>query len=500
MEVLLLLDVDKINGIIKMSAIYVCSFLVFSKIINDKSSNSKRIITVILSMIISILYNVAKIFIPVIIDLFFVVIVFSVILAYFTKNKINYCIVIFCISIAITYIFYYISLFLSGIILKVFNPSITYENHIIFILTTVFQLLMTFLFIRMKRFKNGISFLQYNLQNKYIDLMVILISATVILIYIIFGMSYATNNSSVYPYIFFTLVLLGMIIGVWIQKNIIANHIKKIDKKYIAELENVLEEKEKELDKIKYEAFNSARAVHKISNKLSAFELSLTNLNTEFGGEIFPFMEKSKVLSKEFLKDIQRNEVSNQILPLTNIWGIDEMFQYMSQKAKEKDIDFNLKIKPSINYMVDKIVNQSKLEMLVGDLITNAIMSINENKAADANRNILVILGQTDNYYSLCVQDSGINFEIETLLNLGLKPTSTHSQNGGNGIGYMTIFEVLNEYKASLIIEERNPKNKVYTKSITICFDHKNEYRIKTHRAKEINLYNTNQRINVEEL
>lgn len=488
------------NGIIKMSAIYLCSLFVFNKIVNDKKSTNIKIIVFMLAIVISILHNLIRAFIPAIIDSFFIMILFGIIQTYFTKNKVNDCIIIFCLSAAIAYIFYYISLLLSGIILKLFIPNITYENHMIFIVTALFQFIFTLLFCRIRRLKNGISFLQDKRHNKYIDFMVVLVNVIIILIYTILGAIYAKNNLSVYSYVFSVLLLVGIIIGVWIQNNIVTNHIQKMDKKYITELENIIIKKEKELEKVKNEAFISARAVHKISRKLEAFELSLTKFNMELGEEIHPLLEKSKTLSKEFLNDIQANLTENPILPLTNIHGIDEMFQYMLQKTKENNIKFHLKIKPSINYMIQNIVNQSKLEMIIGDLITNAIISINANKDTDINRNILVILGQMDGYYSFCIQDSGINFEIETLIHLGLKPSTTHAKEGGSGIGYMTLFEVLNEYKASLIIEEKDIKNKVYTKSITVCFDHKKEYRVKTYRAEEINLYNTDGRILVSTL
>ena len=47
----------------------------------------------------------------------------------------------------------------------------------------------------------------------------------------------------------------------------------------------------------------------------------------------------------------------------------------------------------------------------------------------------------------------------------------------------MNTFETLKKYKASLIIEEYNkPSKDNYTKVISINFDNKNEFKIKSYR------------------
>ena len=60
----------------------------------------------------------------------------------------------------------------------------------------------------------------------------------------------------------------------------------------------------------------------------------------------------------------------------------------------------------------------------------------------------------------------------------------------------MTTFETLNETKASLIIEEINPDQRTcYTKSVTIRFDGKCEYRVKSYRTKDIKKFKESKRI-----
>ena len=88
---------------------------------------------------------------------------------------------------------------------------------------------------------------------------------------------------------------------------------------------------------------------------------------------------------------------------------------------------------------------------------------------------------------------------IPTLLKLGKEAITTHKDTGGSGIGFMTTFETMQECKASLIIEEKQPiSNNDYTKSITIRFDGKNEYIIKSYRADKIQEQKTEDRIIIE--
>ena len=50
--------------------------------------------------------------------------------------------------------------------------------------------------------------------------------------------------------------------------------------------------------------------------------------------------------------------------------------------------------------------------------------------------------------------DTGVDFEIDTLVKLGLEAVTTNEDRGGTGTGFMTTFETMKETKASLIITE----------------------------------------------
>ena len=189
---------------------------------------------------------------------------------------------------------------------------------------------------------------------------------------------------------------------------------------------------------------------------------------------------------KEIKKDLYK-EKSTIKLDKTGIALIDDMLEYMQSECKKNKIDFELQIKGNIHYMTNNLITKEDLETLLADHIKNAIIAIKHTE--NINRSILVRLGMIDENYAIYIYDSGIEFEKETLENLGKKPSTTHKDEGGTGMGFMNTFDTLRKCKASLIIEEFNkPSKDNYTKVIMIKFDNKNEFKVKSYRENEIKI------------
>lgn len=225
---------------------------------------------------------------------------------------------------------------------------------------------------------------------------------------------------------------------------------------------------------------------HKYNHRLSAMERAVIKLgnemqaNTEFAEEYGDILDSLSELSKEYKAEIESINKTNK-LPKTNIFSIDNLLDYMRQEAEKSKIEFKLEIEFDIKEIIENKISKNKLETLLTDHIRDAIIAIENSE--NENRKIEVKFSNKE-FYQVEFYDTGIEFEIETFLNLGLARTTTHKATGGTGIGFMTTFETLKECKASLEIEEFN--NKEYTKAVIIRFDDKNEYRIHSYRAEEI--------------
>ena len=170
------------------------------------------------------------------------------------------------------------------------------------------------------------------------------------------------------------------------------------------------------------------------------------------------------------------------VLPKTGVYLVDAMLGFMMSKAKEKLIQFDVKITDTLNSLINNVLTQGKLETLTADLLENAIISMVKSEY----RRIFVSVSKQDCIFEISVSDSGIPFEIDTLYKLGREKSSTHTKTGGQGIGFMTLFEILQEVSASLIISEPRPIPHEMTKSVAIRFDGKADYIVRSYRADEI--------------
>ena len=282
----------------------------------------------------------------------------------------------------------------------------------------------------------------------------------------------------------------------------IRNYYKqKLKERTIEDLEKEIEQKEEQINKILEENRTIATINHKYSNRIQALEqisaqiLSkpefIEKIKTEFGTDFGDIQDQINKISKEFSTEIKETIKQDKQLIKTGIFGIDNILEYMREEAEKNNIKYDFKTNANINYMVENIIDQSKVETLLADHIKDAIIAINSSN--NKHKSILTTISIIKNYYEICIYDTGIEFEIKTLLNLGIKPVTTHKETGGSGIGFITTFKTLKETNASLIIEEKHPMNNTdYTKVVRIRFDGKNEYNICSYRAEKIIAQNKN--------
>ena len=249
--------------------------------------------------------------------------------------------------------------------------------------------------------------------------------------------------------------------------------------KELDETKTELINKNKEIKELETENLTFKKRSHSLIHQQKALEYKIqqmmmqTEISKEQAGEV---KEKLEKIREEIYKEKENIELDK-----TGITEIDDMLKYMQSECSKNKIEFILKLSGNIHQMTNNAVSKEDLEILLADHIKNAIIAINHTD--NINRTIMVKLGKVDSIYSINIYDSGAEFETETLDNLGKKPSTTHAEEGGTGMGFMNTFETLEKYKASLTIEEYNkPSKDNYTKLISIKFDNKNEFKIKSYR------------------
>lgn len=368
------------------------------------------------------------------------------------------------------------------------------ENNIInLILILTIESVLLFLLSKQKRIRKGIRFTRDNkISTDYFDMIIINISAVIIFIYCLF----IRSNGDYIKQVLFPFIILGFIMFIMIQKTLILYYKQKLLKKTLEEDKEEIANKDKKIQELSDEKFKISKLNHEFYNRQKSLELAVEefvkNSKSEASDEI-GIMDKIQSLSKEYSGKVEEIKTADRLYT-TNIPEIDDMFKYTQSECKNNNIDFNLQINGNIFYMINNLIDKSRLVTLIGDHIRDAIIAINHSD--NKNRSIIAILGMKDKYYEFSVYDTGIEFEIDTLLKLGLEPATTHKDEGGTGIGFITTFETLKETKASLVIEEKHGVvDNDYTKSVNIVFDGKNEYRIISYRSDEIKKKNKNGRI-----
>lgn len=421
-----------------------------------------------------------------------IMVCFSALLSVYVRYKINFYIGIMCLFILISAIFScykignsltvtivslainYSIAFVSVIIDYILNTILVINNdyiNLIIILMTHFILLMSI--IRKKRWKYGITFLKNHIQNEYMDILILNVGIVILSAVIILGVNNLNLVMKMIPIIIIDVIALFItihkIIQLYYKQKILVNELND------TKLE--LDKREKEVIQLEQENLNFIKKSHSLAHKQKALEYKLNQLliKSETAEEIY-IKDRLENISKELY-----NNTAVVELPKTDIPEIDDMLKFMQSECEKNNIDFNLQINENIHYMINNLISKEELEILIADHIKDAIIAIKHTH--NVNKSILVRLGKIEECYGLYIFDSGIEFEKETLENLGKKPSTTHADEGGTGIGFMNTFDTLRKHNASLIINEIGaPSKDNFTKVIMIKFDNKNEFKVISYR------------------
>ena len=470
---------------IKIFVIIIYTYCIEQRIINEKVKNKKKITILILLIIISIVCKVIKNIYGFTYCILCLILLLGLIISKENEKNIGYTILTTTISLSISYMIFLTSVAISFIPNAIFQVN---NNFISLLSIIIIYSVLIYLFFKIKRFSKGFTFLKQKLKNEYTDIIILNINI-IILFCVILLQDYTRIITGK---IGIGIIIFGIIMFITIQKSLQLYYKQQLQQREIEEMKKEIQEKDKEIDKLEKENLSFSKTSHSIAHKQKSLEHKLEQLimKNETAEEI-DIKDRINNLKKEINKNIAVE------LTKTNITQIDDMLNYMQAECIKNKIDFDLKINGNIHHMTNKFVEKETLEILIADLIKNAIIAINYSK--NINKSILVKLGIIDGIYSIYVYDSGIEFEINTLINLGKKPSTTHADSGGTGMGFMNTFDTLNKHNASIEINEIGKENKDnYTKYIAIKFDNKHEFSINSYRKEQIEKLNNNENIILE--
>lgn len=336
---------------------------------------------------------------------------------------------------------------------------------------------------RIPRFQSGIKHI-YNHDLIYAGLpigLIIILSLTI-------GQQLypSTSESHLIPYFILILLAAILLFFLW-QRCIRQYYLTKLRNLELEALRQELAEKDAEINKLLANNEKQARTIHRDNKLIPAMLSAVTDYldsADESGSHALYGRELScrlKELADERAENLTVEDTPGS-LPLLHRAAVDAMLSYMKKRAAQEHISFEVKIHPEFADRTTDSIAEADLSHLLSDLLENAIIAI---KNAES-RQILVHLGILYGVPAVEVSDSGSEFSPAIYQDLGLQKHSTHLGHGGSGIGLMDIWQLKKKYAASLHIYEYAKDPAPFTKKISLVFDHKKHYLIRTYRPQEL--------------
>ncbi len=454
-----------ILSIAKYFTLILSGLYIYIKLSNIKLRPSNLIdIVVAAVMAVAIYYaaQVFKLFVPLL--LFFTIQLYSFVryrqtlLKNFIMTTISMGISVFIMEIAnliafpICYIVYF------------YTADEVLRDSLVRIIICVLLIVATFSMFKIKRFRNGIS-LQKN--DGYTELLLL----ASILCIILFSIFYTDDILNSYiELIMVGIFICGLTLLSWWRKNIHNAYTKQIFSRNELIYEKRIEEFETERAELIKQNNELSKIIHR-DNKLIPAMLNAVNKLIETSAkteELTLLLDQLNELSAERKNVIADYQSSAEDLPKTNVVALDAALHFLHNKALQNKVEFRVDLNyASINLIISKTKNMTELVTILCDLGENAVIAAKSRP----DGKVLLSFGLVNEltpYFSF--YDNGDYFDKKVLSNLGRRRTTTHKAEGGSGIGIMSLFEILDNFKASFLLDEHIENNE-FTKCIKITFD-----------------------------
>lgn len=406
-----------------------------------------------------------------------------------TRERKNTVFVATTLSVAITLALYTFSFLLDGIIYGAlgYYLSIPITNTYVIISsipTAVFFLFLCRFTFRIPRFKNGMPFLR----KQIIANMGFFISFFIIFIYMVFILFISTNS----PVTFQTLIILafsifsaGILLIFWWKSQLHTTYLSALKRQNYHLLLEQTAACEKTMIELQQE---TAQLSCTLETNYTSLEKT-RHLTKEFLS-VLPCSDEVKTYTIKKLQNCLEEEMEqrNQFLLScsqngskfisTGMFSLDNLLSYIQQRCCLEGISFAFTCSEKCSGLTD-ILEEKELSTLLADLLDNALIAMKYNQG----KQLFLWIRKKEGIYCMDIYDSGIDFSIETLISLGKSPCTTHKEQGGSGIGLMNTYALLQQCGGSLWIDETIKQQGMYTKMVSVHFDHKGEYHLKTKRT-----------------
>ena len=462
--------------IIKLLSIFICTIYIYRTITKQHcsiyTSKISNILVVacmtLLAFILHTTYNEFTYVLPILL---------LWLITSFITNQPQQCFIGNILSFTISFCQHILISFILTVILYCFN---SFSFTLLAILSSIFHIITTYLLCKTKRFKKDI--LSSSNQN-YINI------ATIICIlwsyiFTLFATNYHRSFTRII-WLFISIMALAFLIYWW-QAQITKAYRRSLELRELESMRTEMTELKRKMQELTEENERLARITHRDNTLISALKNSTVKyLATDFEDPTVALetrnqlIENINTLSAGRIRLINPHKEQNARIFDTGFSLLNELLHEMDEKALEMKITFMVHMGTSLDDFIPKDVSEDDLVHTVDDLLKNAFKAT----AHCEKRIVQLQFYKLGKHLVVEVSDSGIPFEMKSLVNIGIEQLTTYED--GSGIGLMDIWQTKGKYGATYHLEECI-NMEPFSKKISLTFDKKNRYSIRTLRKDEI--------------
>lgn len=355
------------------------------------------------------------------------------------------------------------------------TPVLSYAS--LAILSCILHGVSVLLLLKIKRLKNGLLVLSH---TPLINFATILCLAFCIILtqahlYGLFALA-----------ILVCTLLLAFLIYWW-QAQITKSYRRSLELRELESLRTELQEKNATIVKVMEENERIRHINHRDNGLITALDYAVNDyLVTDFTDET-----AAKARRDELLIEIERiragrvSSVNKDKVKATryetNISLLNILLNQTSKRATDEHVLFSVHFGTELEDFIPRIISEDDLAHLLSDMLENAFIATRDVK----NPMIQLQFYKWNKHFVIEIADNGIPFEVDSILNMGISELTTHADTGGSGIGLMDIWSTKEKYGATYHIDEYETPAP-FSKKISLTFDKKNRYSVRTWRKDEI--------------
>lgn len=464
--------------VIKYYFMALCGFFFYAKLLNLPLPKQKNLCMLAMALVLAVAEYYIRLYLPPASILLFVApLGFCMWLLHHTS--LNCTIVTAVLASGLSYLAFIIASLLfipTGLVLITLKHGVSPNALVSFSVTGIIQCLLSTIPFRFSRLKKGMPFLtQYGTSDLGVIISIFLLSITLLF----------NQHNKDYIYIaipVFAIILCGTALVLWWKRRLTIQYKERMKAEEQEKLQQQLASQQTQIEALTRHNEELARIIHKDNKLIPAMELAVKELlesvpSLDDQEKANRLLAQLASLSDSRTAALQSYESAHKSLPKTGILSADGVIRYLSERAKASGADFECSITGSVKFLTEQIIEEADLNTLLADLGENALISMGQQEA----KHLLLRISILDSHYQLDFLDTGDSFSPEVLYNLGLAKTTTHAE--GSGIGLMNTWTLLQKYDASFELDETIPGS-LYTKCVSLCFDGKGQYRIRTNRPE----------------